>query len=197
MPFRGHGSRPHPSALPQQLLLPTRQYNKVIYIFFLFFFRSFYTAKRSFGLSRLLLTLLILSFLPLLNPTWPPTPPCPIAQLYRCPHRLPLLLKHELLGKLNSSRSWREKGVRETRSGDGGRTGGEQKVKTRRQEGIGWGDEAAGFSKTYMCKQDLKVCDDSKVVQIMCFWTLSIVLSLSKTIRYIKSPSRPSHSSGG
>lgn len=82
-----------------QLLRPTHQYNKVIY----FFCRSFYTPKRSFGLSRLLLTLLILSFLPL-HPS-----PCLIAQLYRCRHRLPLLLKHELLGKLNSSGSWTER----------------------------------------------------------------------------------------
>ena len=45
-----------------------------------------------------------------LSPSSNPVAPAPfsIAQLYRC-HRLPLLLKHELLGKLNSSGSWREK----------------------------------------------------------------------------------------
>jgi hypothetical protein len=30
------------------------------------------------------------------------------------------------------------------------------------------------------CWQDLKVCDDGTLIQILCFWTLSIVLSLSK-----------------
>jgi hypothetical protein len=29
-------------------------------------------------------------------------------------------------------------------------------------------------------KEDLKVFDDGTLVQILCFWTLSIVLSLSK-----------------
>jgi hypothetical protein len=28
-------------------------------------------------------------------------------------------------------------------------------------------------------KRDLKVCDDGTLVQILCFWALSIVLSLS------------------
>jgi hypothetical protein len=28
---------------------------------------------------------------------------------------------------------------------------------------------------------DLKVCDDGTLVKILCFWTLSIVLSLSKS----------------
>jgi hypothetical protein len=31
------------------------------------------------------------------------------------------------------------------------------------------------------CKYDLKVCDDGTLVQILRFWTLSIILSLSKT----------------
>jgi hypothetical protein len=30
-------------------------------------------------------------------------------------------------------------------------------------------------------KIDRKVCDDGTLVQILCFWTLSIVISLSKT----------------
>jgi hypothetical protein len=30
-------------------------------------------------------------------------------------------------------------------------------------------------------EQDLKLCDDSTSVQILCFWTLSVVLFLSKT----------------
>jgi hypothetical protein len=31
-----------------------------------------------------------------------------------------------------------------------------------------------------MEEEDLKVCDDGTLVQILCFWTLSIVLSLFK-----------------
>lgn len=89
----------------QQLLSPAQQYNKVLYIYS--FVVPFTHPRVLSVLPRLLLTLLILSFLPLLTP-WHPRPPFSIAQLYRC-HRLPLLLKHELLGKLNSSGSWREK----------------------------------------------------------------------------------------
>jgi hypothetical protein len=33
-----------------------------------------------------------------------------------------------------------------------------------------------------LSKQDLKVCDDGILVKILCFWTLSIVLYLSKNI---------------
>jgi hypothetical protein len=28
--------------------------------------------------------------------------------------------------------------------------------------------------------QDLKVCDNGTLIQVLCFWTLSIILSLSK-----------------
>jgi hypothetical protein len=45
--------------------------------------------------------------------------------------------------------------VRETRSGDGGRTGGEQKVKTRRQEEIGWGAGKLQGSPKHMCENKI------------------------------------------
>jgi hypothetical protein len=35
------------------------------------------------------------------------------------------------------------------------------------------------------CKRDLKICDDGTLVQILCCWTLSIVLSLSKNTVYL------------
>jgi hypothetical protein len=35
--------------------------------------------------------------------------------------------------------------------------------------------------KTPVDEQDLKVCDDSTVVKLLCFWTLFIVLFLSET----------------
>ena len=104
---------------------------------YIFFVVPFLHTQRSFGLQRLLLTLLILSFLPLLTP-WHPLPFFLIPQLYRCRHRLPLLLKHELLGKLNSSGSWREKVCwRHVVVMVGAREKNIKKVKTRRQEGIG------------------------------------------------------------
>jgi hypothetical protein len=36
-------------------------------------------------------------------------------------------------------------------------------------------------------KQDLKVCDDGLLIQVLCFWTSSIVLPLStrKNVLYI------------
>jgi hypothetical protein len=45
---------------------------------------------------------------------------------------------------------------------------------------------ATSKSHTYSCVMlaviwDLKVCDDGALVQILCFWTLSMVLSSSKT----------------
>jgi hypothetical protein len=51
------------------------RHSYIIRLYIFFSFRSFYTPKRSFGLSRLLLTLLILSFLPLLTPLGPPPHP--------------------------------------------------------------------------------------------------------------------------
>jgi hypothetical protein len=41
-------------------------------------------------------------------------------------------------------------------------------------------------------KYDLKICDDGTLIQILCFWTLSIALFLFKTQRFgdwILSPS--------
>jgi hypothetical protein len=38
----------------------------------------------------------------------------------------------------------------------------------------------------YLCKYDLRVCDDGKLVHILYSWTLSIVLSLSKMLTKYK-----------
>jgi hypothetical protein len=39
-----------------------------------------------------------------------------------------------------------------------------------------------GFISPSYCKYDLRVCDDGKLVHILCSWTLSIVSSLSKML---------------
>jgi hypothetical protein len=63
------------------------------------------------------------------------------------------------------------------------------KLKVKRTQGyILWGLipcnplKTKGVSeKEELAAYDLKVCDDVTLVQILRFWTLSIVLSLSKT----------------